>query len=112
MAAVLIALIALIVTRRTGYLTAAVVLHVVNMIAPQVFRPAAVIWFSFSHLLGTVVSTVVLTTIFFVVVTPVALVRKALGADSLKLRAFKAARTSVMQERNHTFRAKDLEQPY
>jgi hypothetical protein len=34
------------------------------------------------------------------------------GADSLKLKVFKAGRESVMRERNHTYIGRDLEQPY
>jgi hypothetical protein len=112
MAAVLVLLIIALVQGSTRYVAAAMVVHVVNMTAPHVFRPAAVIWFGFSHLLGAIVSTVVLGAIFFGVVTPVAVVRRLMGADSLRLKAFKASRTTVMRERNHTFVGKDLEQPY
>jgi hypothetical protein len=112
MAAVLVLLIIALAQRSHRWMAAAMVVHVINMTAPQIFRPAAVIWFGFSHLLGAVVSTVVLAAIFFGVVTPLAVVRRLMGADSLRLKAFKAGRTTVMRERNHTFVGKDLEQPY
>src|SRR5947209_4145588 len=38
--------------RREGLLFTAVALHIVNMTAPQVYRPLAVIWFGFSELAG------------------------------------------------------------
>jgi hypothetical protein len=50
--------------------------------------------------------------VFAVVVTPIGLVRRALGKDSLRLRAFKTGDESVMVPRNHTFTAGDLEKPY
>lgn len=112
MAGVLVLLILALYRKEGGYLIAATIVHVVNMIAPQVFRPAAVAWFGLSHLLGTIMSKVVLGVIFFTVVTPIAVWRRAMGADALKLKPFKAGRGSVMQERNHTYTAKDLEQPY
>jgi hypothetical protein len=112
MALVLLLLLVAMATKRTGLVTVAAVVHVVNMIAPQIFKPAAIIWFGFSHILGTVMSKVVLSLVFFLVVTPVSLWRKVAGADSLQLRQFKAARTSVMFERNHRFTAQDLEKPY
>jgi hypothetical protein len=112
MAMVLLLLILFISTRRNGFLLSAVVLHVVNMIVPQVYRPVAVIWLGLSHLVGTVVSKILLSIVFFVVVTPIGLLRRLSGRDSLKLRAFKASEDSVMVRRNHTFVASDLERPY
>jgi hypothetical protein len=50
--------------------------------------------------------------VFFGIVTPIATVRRLLGKDSLKLRAFKAGQDSVMVERNHRFIGADLERPY
>ena len=112
MAAVLILLLFAAAKHRGVYLTAAIGVHLVNMIAPQVFRPAAVVWFGLSHVMGNVVSKVILALVFYVVVTPIALWRRLNHADSLQLKAFKKGRGSVMQTRNHKFSGKDIEQPY
>jgi len=112
MAMVLILLLFAFFQGRNGYVLAAIGVHVLNMTAPQAFRPAAVVWFGMSHLLGTVASKILLAVVFFVIVTPVGLVRRLLGADSLQLQTFKAGRSSVMNVRNHTFTGKDIEQPY
>jgi hypothetical protein len=112
MAIVLIFLLAALARRKLGYVTVAIIAHVVNMTAPQVFRWAAVLWFGFSHLLGAVVSKLVMMVIFFVVVTPIGMWRRLRGADPLQLKTFKAGRDSVMEARNHTYTGKDLEQPY
>ena len=93
-------------------LYAAIAVHVVNMTAPQIFRPVSVVWLWFSELLGAAVSKIVMGIVFFGVVTPMGLWRRMTGKDSLKLRAFKAGAESVMCERNHMFIAKDLETPY
>jgi hypothetical protein len=82
------------------------------MAAPAIFRPAAVVWFGLSELIGSVVSRVILAVVFFVVVTPIGVVRKLLGADAMQLRTFKAGRGSVMRERNHTYVGKDIENVY
>jgi hypothetical protein len=50
--------------------------------------------------------------VFFLMVTPIAILRRLAGKDSLKLRAFKASQDSAMLERNHTFVSQDLEKPY
>ena len=41
--------------------------------------------------------------VFALVVTPIGLLRRALGKDSLRLRAFRSGDESVMVVRNHTF---------
>jgi hypothetical protein len=98
--------------KKEGYLLAAIILQVVNMAVPQVFKPVAVVWLGFSELLGAVMSRILLSIVFFAVVTPIAVFRRLVGKDSLKLRAFKAGKDSVMVERNHTFIGRDLERPY
>jgi hypothetical protein len=112
MAMVLLLLILFVVRKREAFLIGAMVLHVLNMILPQIYRPIAVVWLGLSGLLGTVVSKILLSIVFFGIVTPIATVRRLLGKDSLKLRAFKAGQDSVMVERNHRFIGADLERPY
>lgn len=90
----------------------AIALLVINMIRPAWYRPVAVLWLGLSHLLGTAVSKVVLTVIFYGVVTPMGLVRRACGADALQLGKWKQGRSSVFIIRDHTFRAEDLAHPY
>ena len=112
LALVLLLLIAHAATRRDGFATAAIVVLVVSMTAPLLFRPASVVWFGFSHVLGAVMSKVLLAAVFYAVVTPIGFVRRLLGHDSLRLRAFKAGDASVMQARAHVFVPGDLEKPY
>jgi hypothetical protein len=112
MALVLILLLLALRRRQSAYVPAAIGLHLVNMIAPQAFRPAAVLWFAFSHVLGNITSRIIMVVAFFGVVTPVGVLRRWSGADALKLKSFKVGRSSVMAERNHTFTGKDIEKPY
>jgi hypothetical protein len=112
LALVLLLLIAHLTTKRDAFATAAMAVLVIAMTAPRVFRPAAVVWFGLSHVLGTVMSKVLLGAVFYLIVTPVGLVRRWLGHDSLRLRAFKAGDASVMHTRQHVFTPGDLEKPY
>jgi hypothetical protein len=112
MAVVLLFLLIFASKKREGYLLVAIALHVVNMAVPQIYKPVAVLWLGFSELLGAVMSRILLSIVFFAVVTPIAIFRRLAGKDSLKLRAFKASKESVMVERNHTFVGRDLERPY
>jgi hypothetical protein len=112
MAMVLLLLLLVLSRKRNAYLYAAMALHVINMVVPRIFRPIAVVWLGFSNLLGEIAPKILLSIIFFLVVTPIGILRRWAGKDSLRLRAFKASRESVMVERNHLFVAQDLERPY
>jgi hypothetical protein len=112
LAMVLLLLIAHAATHRDGFATAAVVSLVAAMTAPGLFAPLSVVWFGLSHVLGTVMSKVLLTAVFYLVVTPIGIARRLLGHDTLRLRAFHGGEGSVMHPRNHVFSGQDLEKPY
>ena len=112
MALVLLLLILYLTFGRKELVFTAMAVHVVNMILPQLYRRIAVVWFGLSELIGMVVSKIVLGAVFFLLVTPMGVLRRSMGKDSLKLRAFKANSASVMVTRNHKFEAADLEKPY
>lgn len=84
----------------------------VLLIAPVLIYPFTFLWLNLSDLLGKFMSKILLTVIFFVFVCPVALIRKAMGKDSLKLKEFKKDNKSVLTDRNHTFTRSDLIVPY
>ena len=112
MAMVLLLLLASAAFKRQVLITAAMIALIVDMTVPRLYRPVAVLWLGLSHLLGTVVSKILLTLVFFGVVTPIGLARRLLGIDSLKLKDFKSRENSVMVIRNHIFTGKDIEKPY
>ena len=112
MAMVLLLLLASGLFKRELLVTMAIIALVIDMTAPQLYRPVAFVWLGLSHLLGTIVSKVLLTLVFFGVVTPIGLARRLLGIDSLKLGEFKSGEDSVMVIRNHTFAGQDIEKPY
>ena len=112
MALVLVSLIVFFITREIRYVTIGTGLLLLDMIAPALFKPAAKVWFGLSHVLGTVMSKVILTLTFFVVLTPMGLLRSLLGKDPMRVRQFKQGTDSVFRVRDHTFTAADVEQPF
>jgi len=50
--------------------------------------------------------------LFFGVITPIGILRRLSGKDSLKLRNFKASKDSALVVRNHVFQGQDIEKPY
>lgn len=112
MALTLVALIVFFVTREIRYVTMATAILLLDMIWPSFFKPLAKVWFGLSHVLGTVMSKVILTLTFFVVLTPMGLLRSLLGKDPMRVRQFKQGTDSVFRVRDHTFTAADVEQPF
>ncbi len=90
----------------------AILILLITMSIPVILKPIAFLWFNFSHYLGNVVSTILLTTIFFVIVTPVGMFVRLLKKDPLALKAFKQNTDSILKIRNYLFTKKDLKHPY
>ena len=112
LALVLIALILSMVFSPHYLLPIGIGLLVVTMSVPTLFRPFARIWFGFSHALGTLVSRILLTLLFYGLVTPVGFIRRLLGKDSMQLKKWKHGKVSVFHDRDHLFTRQDLDNPY
>ena len=112
MAMTLICLLIVIFSRNFAFTILAVILLVINMVFPSAYRPVAVIWFGLSRVLGAIVSKFILAILFFLVVTPVGVIRRMLKADPLKLKQWKKDQSSVFSERNHIYHSNDIEKPY
>ncbi len=94
------------------FLPVSLTLLLITMIWPNAFRPLATLWFGLSHVLSSVVSRVILSVLFYLVVTPIGLIRRLGGADALKLKQWKQGRDSVFIVREGPIQGKDLENPY
>jgi hypothetical protein len=112
MAVVLILLITGYFSEEVLYFKIAIPALVLVMTFPLFYKPFAFFWFGLSLVLGTVVSKILLSIIFFLVVTPIGLLRRMFGKDSLQLRNFKRDDKTVMQIRNIKFTKEDIEVPY
>jgi len=94
------------------FLPVSIVLLIITMAWPKAFKPLAGLWFGLSHLLGSVVSRVILTILFFTIVTPIGVIRRWRGADAMQLKKWKQGSDSVFIERQGAVQDKDLLQPY
>jgi len=112
MAMVLICLLGGWFSGNRDWFLAAIVLLVINMTWPAIYTWVARGWLGFSQLLGTVMSKVILTLVFFVVVTPLALLRRIFGHDPMALKKFKKGTESVFETRDHTYKPEEIEQPF
>ncbi len=90
----------------------AIILMILTMAWPKIFRPLAGLWFGLSHVLGTFMSKVILTVIFFIIVTPIGVIRRLMGKDSLQLKKFKRGQDSVFMVRADLMHKDNLRTPY
>ena len=112
LAMVLILLIVQYVKHPGWLIMATMAVLVLVMTWPAVFSPLARFWFGLSHFLGTIVSKIILSIVFFLIVTPIGLIRKAFGADRMKSGLWNKGNDSVLVERNHSYTKADIEKPY
>ena len=89
-----------------------IILLVVAILWPVVFRPLSRIWHTAAEIVGTLGSTVVLSVLYMGLVYPVGKLRQLKGSDPMKMRRWKKNDGSVFHERNITYQQKDLEKPY
>ncbi len=93
-----------------AHLTMALLL--LAMIWPRSMKYPAILWFGLSHALGLVVSKIILGLAYFLLVCPVAAVRKMMGKDAMRLKAWKSGQDSVFVVRQKTFSKDDLSKQF
>ena len=74
-----------------GWLIAGTVVGLITVVAPELLTPFNKAWMKLGDLMGKVVSPLVLGIIFFMLITPVALVTRLFGRDELRLKKTNAS---------------------
>jgi len=82
------------------------------MIYPIFFKPLGFLWFGFAHVAGNIVSKVLLSIVFFIIITPLKWIIKLCGVDSMRLKSWKNGQDSAFVVRDHLFSKQDIEKPY
>jgi uncharacterized membrane protein len=95
-----------------SFVIAAFVLLLFSMTIPALFRPFAWLWWNLALLLNSVMSKVLLSAVFFIVVTPLSLARRMAGSDPFKRKQWKKNGATAFTERNHEYTAEDLKRPF
>lgn len=95
------------------FLPLGIVFLVATMTCPILLKPFAYVWLNLSHYMGTGISKMVLTIIFFGLVIPIGVVLKLTGKDSMCTKKWKVGGgASVMIERNHVYTLNDIKNPF
>jgi hypothetical protein len=92
-----------------GFLAAAALLLAVGLFAKPVARGIALGWLKLAELLGAVNSRIILALIFYLFLTPIALLARATRGDFLLLKRRGAPDRTYWQKRDHAYAAGDLE---
>jgi hypothetical protein len=64
-----------------------------GLLAPRVLRPVNILWFKFGLLLGRIIAPIVTSLLFFIAVTPTALIMRLLRKDLLSLKFDRKAKS-------------------
>jgi len=71
---------------RTWSLIVAIIFLVLGLFNSKILSPLNTAWFKFGLILGKIISPIVMGIVFFIVVTPISFIMKALGKDILNLK--------------------------
>lgn len=82
------------------------------MIWPSPFRYFGLFWFAFGEALGYMVSRIILSIIFLLLVVPIGLLKRRGLRKNMQLNIFKKDTTSVFRARDYVFSDKDFEKPF
>ena len=88
------------------YLLAALILGLIGVFIPLLADKIHLGWMKLAHIMGWVMSKVILTIVFFVFLVPMGLIVKALGKTNVKL---KPGGNSYYKERNFLYDKDSLE---
>ncbi len=87
--------------RALWFFGAAVLFALLQAVRPLLLKPLYVVWMLLSLVLGWFMSRLLLTLIFFLVITPIGLIMRLFGKDLLSLRIDRHAQTYWLKRSAH-----------
>lgn len=94
-----------------AFLYAAFVCSLLLLFWYKAFYPIAYTWLTISKILALIVPKIFFGLVFFLVVTPMGLIRRFIAKDTLFISRWKSLGSGFV-ERNHTFTSADGQNPY
>lgn len=90
----------------------AAVLFFFGLFLPGLLKPVQKLWMELAFVSGWVMTRIILTILFFLVITPISLVLKLLGKDILKLKFVRTADSYWLSVKNIEFDKKSYENQF
>ena len=84
-----------------------VILILLGITIPKLLKPLYLIWMAFANLLGWIMTRVILTVLFFLILSPIALIARLFRNDFLNLKNNESI-TSYWNDRNDERRIKEM----
>jgi len=94
---------------KAGFLAAAAALLVAGLFVKPAGRAVAAAWLRFAEVVGAVNSRIILAVVFFLFLTPIALLARLTRGDLLNLRRKSGEGRSYWLDRSHAYTRVDLE---
>ena len=88
------------------------IILIVLLIVPRLIYPATWTLLFVGKLLNKIIPAILLTIVFFLIVTPIGLIRSAMKIDSLNLKKFKKGTHSVFIVKDKFVHFEDIKQPF
>jgi hypothetical protein len=89
-----------------------IIILIINLVFCNIYKPIASVWLRIAHLIGTITSKIILSSVFVLILIPVGIVRQIIGIDSLMLKQWKKGNSSVFKIREHLYEPSDVDKPY
>ncbi|GAA4300502.1 SxtJ family membrane protein [Aestuariibaculum suncheonense] len=93
----------------TWFLYIAICLGVVALISKKLTVIIGEAWFSFSHYFGLVMNYIIMSFIFYLILTPLSFFQRLFGGNQILK---KSSDSSYFYKRNHRFVEKDIDKPW
>jgi len=98
-------------SRRTGFALLALAILALALASRRASSRIAAAWRGFSGILGGISTRLILGAVYFLFLTPVALLSRLFNGNPLRARA-EASAPTYFKQKKHLFSAADLEKPW
>ncbi len=99
-------------TENKYLLITAIVIGSIGLFSSFLSHKIAWLWWKIAEVLGSINGFILLSILFFILLTPIAWLMKLTKKDALKLKKNAKEKPSYYTERNHDFSPKDIEKPW
>ena len=89
-----------------------VVLCVTSLILPVIFKPFYIAWMTFAVILGWIMTRVILSLVFYGIITPIGLFSRLIGKEFLNLKLNKTENTYWNHRRKHSLKKANYEKQF
>lgn len=98
--------------RWNGFLWIAVILGLPGLLSPFSRKYVLKVWNKIAHILGFINSRIILSIIYFLILTPIALLSRLFSKDKLQLKKKRKEEHTYFHQRDHIYTPEDFENPW